>query len=71
LPEVTGDAALLIEPLDVEAWAASLASVLGDPALRASLSARALRRAAGFTWSRTADQTLGAYAEALALAPAF
>lgn len=66
LPEVTGDAALLVEPLDVEAWAASLASVLGDPALRASLSARALRQAAGFAWSRTADQTLGAYAEALA-----
>ncbi len=66
LPEVTGDAALLVEPLDVEGWVAGLASVLGNPELRASLRARAQARAAGFTWARTAEQTLQAYAKALA-----
>jgi glycosyltransferase involved in cell wall biosynthesis len=65
LPEVTGDAALLVEPLDVEGWAAGLASVLDNPLLRASLRARAQARVAGFTWARTAEQTLQAYAKAL------
>jgi len=67
LPEVTGDAAMLVEPLDVAGWTASLEAILSNPDLRASLSARALTQAAGFTWARTAGQTLNAYAEALAI----
>ncbi len=66
LPEVTGEAALLVEPLDIAGWAAGLAAILGDPELRASLSARACVRAARFTWDRTAEQTLSAYGEVLA-----
>ena len=65
LPEVTGDAALLVEPLDVTGWTASLAKTLGNPDLRASLNARGQVRAAGFTWARTAEQTLSTYAAAM------
>ncbi len=67
LPEVTADAALLVEPLDVAGWAANLATILGNPDLRETLGARAQVRAAGFTWARTAEQTLNVYGAALAL----
>jgi glycosyltransferase involved in cell wall biosynthesis len=62
LPEVVGDAALLVDPLDTGAIAAGLVRLLGDAALRGELRARGLRRAAAFSWRRTAELTLGAYA---------
>jgi glycosyltransferase involved in cell wall biosynthesis len=40
--------------------------VLGEPAIRADLSRRALARAARFSWRRTAEQTIDAYCEVLA-----
>ena len=49
LPEVAGDAALLFDPLDVDAIAAAL-DRLGDESLRASLRERGLRRAQEFGW---------------------
>jgi glycosyltransferase involved in cell wall biosynthesis len=55
LPEVVGDAAVLVPGDDVSALAEALARVAGDDALRAELQARGLRRAATFTWARTAD----------------
>jgi glycosyltransferase involved in cell wall biosynthesis len=60
LPEVVGDAGVLVEPtaLGVEL---GLARVLGDPRLRAELHERGRERAQGFTWARTAD----AWVEAL------
>jgi len=61
LPEVTGDAALLVDPYDEDALAAALEQVLDDSALRASLRARALDRARYFTWERCARATLTAY----------
>jgi glycosyltransferase involved in cell wall biosynthesis len=64
LPEVLGDAALLVPPDDGDALAAALARITGDEALRAALRARGLERAAGFTWARTARATLAAYHEA-------
>jgi glycosyltransferase involved in cell wall biosynthesis len=69
LPEVAGDAALLFDPRDVAAIAASLERLLGDPVLAASLRAKGLARAAEFTWARTARLTLDSYARALGLAP--
>ncbi|MGI8586557.1 MAG: glycosyltransferase family 4 protein [Chloroflexia bacterium] len=59
LPEVTGDAALLLDPHDAPAWTSALRRVLTDPALRADLSAGGPDRAAEFTWARTAEETLG------------
>lgn len=57
LPEVVGDAGLLVDPGDVEGWTRALERVLEDGELRRQLRARGLERAAGFTWSRTAEVT--------------
>jgi glycosyltransferase involved in cell wall biosynthesis len=61
LPEVAGDAALLVDPLDVNALAAAIGRVLGDAALADDMRQRGLRQAARFTWAHTAQQTLAVY----------
>ncbi|MFQ3661823.1 MAG: glycosyltransferase family 1 protein, partial [Chloroflexaceae bacterium] len=58
LPEVAGDAALLVDPCDTDAIAAALRRLAADAPLRASLRARGLVRAADFTWERCARKTL-------------
>jgi len=68
LPEVLGDAALLVPPLDVGAWVQALRRALTDAALRRTLSQRGLERAAHFTWQRTAEATLRVYEGVLASA---
>ena len=64
LAEVLGDAALLIDPADVEDIAAALRRVLSDPALRAGLIERGRRRAAQFTWEDAARRTRDVYRRA-------
>ena len=61
LPEVAGDAALLVDPLDVPAMAEALGRVLGDLSLQQELCARSLARARIFSWERTARETLAVY----------
>jgi alpha-1,3-rhamnosyl/mannosyltransferase len=61
VPEVVGDAGVLVDPLDVAAIAAAVASVVGDAHRREQLRARGLERAAGLTWQRTAAATAGLY----------
>jgi glycosyltransferase involved in cell wall biosynthesis len=61
LPEVVGDAGLLLDPNDVDAWAVALQRVLTDNALHAELSAKGLKRAANFSWERAARETLDVY----------
>ena len=58
VPEVVGDAGLLVDPLDVPAWTAALARTLDDQALRARLREAGLARAATFTWARSAQAWL-------------
>jgi glycosyltransferase involved in cell wall biosynthesis len=58
LPEVVGDAALLVDPLDVGAIADGLRALADDADLRRDLGGRGLARAAGFTWQRAATETL-------------
>jgi alpha-1,3-rhamnosyl/mannosyltransferase len=65
LPEVVGDAALMIDPLDVEALAGAIRRLWDDAALRDDLRARGLARARRFTWEVTAQLTLEAYRAAL------
>jgi alpha-1,3-rhamnosyl/mannosyltransferase len=65
LPETVGDAALLIDPLDVDALADAIRRLWDDEGLRADLRARGLMRAREFSWERTARLTLAAYAAAL------
>lgn len=61
LPEVSGDAAALVPPDDEGEIAAAIVRVLTDPAHAAALRERGLRRAAQFSWERTARLTLDAY----------
>ena len=65
VPEVTGDAAVLVEPMDVAGLAAAIASLLADPARRGTLGEAGIARAAAFTWARAARQTAEAYRQAL------
>jgi glycosyltransferase involved in cell wall biosynthesis len=58
MPEVVGEAGLLVDPLDVDAIAAGLARLADDPSLRCELGRRGLAQAAGFTWERAARETL-------------
>jgi glycosyltransferase involved in cell wall biosynthesis len=64
LPEVAGDAALLVDPADVSALAESMERALTDGALRADLRARGLERARMFSWERAARETLAVYEKA-------
>lgn len=66
LPEVAGDAALLFDPMSVDAIAAAIAHLLADEALRARLIAKGYDQAARFTWDRTAAETAASYERALA-----
>jgi len=61
LPEVVGDAAILVEDPSADAFADSLKRVLADEALAADLRRRGLDRAAGFTWEKAARETLDLY----------
>ena len=64
LPEVVGDAGLLVDPFDTGAISAALARLIDDEDLRSTLSARGLARAARFDWRETARQTLEVYQRA-------
>lgn len=66
LPEVVGDAAVLLDPLDVEAMAATLDRALGDPSLSATLRRKGPERARQFSWARTAEETVAVYRAVLA-----
>jgi glycosyltransferase involved in cell wall biosynthesis len=61
LPEVVGDAGLLVAPHDVARLAACIKTVLADTALRAEMRARGLMQARRFTWEATARATLQVY----------
>jgi glycosyltransferase involved in cell wall biosynthesis len=65
LREVLDDAALLVHPQDVVALAEAMAAALGDEALRSRLREAGLRRAAQFSWERTARETAVVYREAV------
>jgi glycosyltransferase involved in cell wall biosynthesis len=60
LPEVAGDAALLVDPYDTEAISGALERVLLDDELRRDLEDRGLGQAARFTWENTARKTMDA-----------
>ncbi len=65
LPEVVGDAAALFDPVDVGAMAGTLVSLMTDAAARDCLAAKGRKRAATYTWQRTAALVRGALDDAL------
>ena len=69
VPEVAGDAALVVDPEDVSALANALRQTIEDPAVRETLVAKGLDRVRRFTWERAARGTLDVLAEAAAAKP--
>lgn len=67
LPEVVGYDALLADAHDPDSWADAIAGVTADGELRRGLIERGRRRAAGFTWDRTAAGTAAVYRSVLGL----
>lgn len=65
LAEVVGDAGVLLDPDDPDAWAAAIEQVTGDPDHRAALVRAGDERQAGYTWERTAGETVAVYRELL------
>jgi glycosyltransferase involved in cell wall biosynthesis len=65
LPEVAGDAAMLVDPRRTEAIAAGLKELIDNSDLRSELAKRGRRRAAEYTWDRAAQATWGVYSELL------
>ncbi len=61
LPEVAGEAALLVPPRDVGGLAEAMGAVLSDGALRAELARRGLARARLFTWEKAAHAMQAVY----------
>ena len=61
LPEVAGDAALMVDPTSVEELAEALGRVIGDRTLRQTMIELGQQQAAQFSWTRTAKSTLAAY----------
>lgn len=65
LPEVVGDAAVLVDPYSVRDIAMGLERALDDEALRAELVTRGLARAQRFSWDRSVEATHSAYMKVL------
>jgi glycosyltransferase involved in cell wall biosynthesis len=66
LPEVAGDAALMVNPLDVEAIAHAIQRILDDSELRKTLIQRGLEQVKHFTWEKSARQLKQIYTDVLA-----
>ncbi|MCC7359949.1 MAG: glycosyltransferase family 4 protein [Anaerolineales bacterium] len=58
LPELAGEAALLVDPLDVGALAKAIGRVLSEPALAETLLSHAPEQLARFTWARAAEEAM-------------
>ncbi|MCL4534492.1 MAG: glycosyltransferase family 4 protein [Bacteroidetes bacterium] len=61
LPEIVGDAALLVEPTDVDGLADAIWRILSSPTLRMELAEKGLQRAKKFSWTKTARRTIKVY----------
>jgi glycosyltransferase involved in cell wall biosynthesis len=64
LPEVVGNAGLLVDPFDVDDIASAIQRLIADSGLRTTLRAQGLERAKLFDWQKTARQTLAVYQKA-------
>lgn len=65
LPEVAGDAAILVGPDDVEGIARGMLALVQNPQLRGQLSARGIKQAERFTWAESARRTIEAWERAM------
>lgn len=58
LPEVVGDAAILIDPYNTEELADAMSMIANDSRLQQTLQIAGLKRAQQFTWEKTGQQTV-------------
>lgn len=65
MPEVCGEAALLVDPYDIEELASAIADIVSKPHLRQTLIKRGLEQVSKFSWKKTAEETLAVYAETI------
>jgi glycosyltransferase involved in cell wall biosynthesis len=61
LPEIVGDAGVLLAPNDTQALGRSMLELINDPIQRQRLSIMGQERAAAFSWKRTAEKTIAVY----------
>ncbi len=66
LPEVAGDAALLVDPFSTDAIVDAMRRLLSEPGLTGELVLRGLRRVREYSWTETAAQTAAVYERVLA-----
>ena len=66
LPEVTGDAAVLVDPYDVDSISDGMRRILDDPRLAEELRIKGLKRALEFSWQRSVEKTHRVYCEVAA-----
>lgn len=65
IPEVTGEAAVLLDPDDEAGWADAIERIFGDATHASALRAAGLARASRFSWDRTAGETAAVYRKLL------
>jgi len=63
IPEVVGDAGILVDPLSISEMSQAILKLLNDNSLRSSFSQKGIQRAKQFTWERAARETLEIYRE--------
>ena len=61
IPEVTGDSAILINPLNDDELASSIEHLLNNENLKKEYSEKGYKRSLEFSWEKTAQKTLNAY----------
>lgn len=65
IPEVVGDAGVLVDPLSISDMGKAIMKLLDDSSLRSSMQEKGIQRAKQFTWERAAQETLQIYQEIL------
>ncbi len=67
LPEIMGDAGILLDPRDRKAWIDAMERIAQSAALRSQLATAGLHRAAQFSWNRFIEATLNGYRESVSV----
>jgi glycosyltransferase involved in cell wall biosynthesis len=65
LPEVVGDAGIMIEPTDTDGLCQSILDIYNKPSLREAMSLKSLEQAEKFSWEKCTQETIAAYKTAL------
>jgi alpha-1,3-rhamnosyl/mannosyltransferase len=65
IPEVVGDAGILLDPFDVDGFCGAMQSMFESTELRKSYSEKSLSRSSLFSWNKCAQETIGVYKKVL------